>query len=174
MGNNTSTDLNNIVVNEEPLLFMRNKKKVCRVLEIQPNNNYKIAFFFKKKLFKMIFKIEDNKNSTYLSSKLMEYFNQNDNKLVYIKFTRFDDNYLWGNMFLTKKDLRNNYSVKDKFNKSNILYTSTNLESNNSPKLYNHMETIPEDDTIETKSFEYIPHSTFYTELEDAVKKYNS
>ena len=50
MGNYISKDLNKIVVNEEPILFMRNKTKLCRILDVKSNNEYQIAFFFKKKI----------------------------------------------------------------------------------------------------------------------------
>ena len=52
MGNYISTDLNKIVINEEPILFMRNKTKSCRILDVKPNNEYQIAFFSKKNYLK--------------------------------------------------------------------------------------------------------------------------
>ena len=164
MGNNTSKDLNNIVINEEPLLFMRNKKKLCRILEIRLNNEYLIAFFSKKKLFKMLFKIDDNENSNYLSLKLKDHFNNNSD-LVYIKFSRFCNNFLWGDIYLTKKDLKNKYSVKDKFNNSNILFTPIIFKDS--------LETIPENDVLSTSSFVMEnPYSSFYKELEETVTNY--
>jgi hypothetical protein len=167
MGNYISKDLNKIVVNEEPILFMRNKTKLCRILDVKPNNEYQIAFFFKKKLFKMLFKIDDNQNSNYLSDKLITHFNQNS-QIVYIKFSKFQNNYLWGNIYLNKKDLKNHYSVKEKFNQSNILFAPFNISSTLGP--------IPENDILRSDSLimEPNPYSTFYKELEDTVSKYKT
>ena len=119
---NSKKRLSNISNEEPPYMFLNNVIKLCKVTEIYQDGILQIAFNFNKRIMRWLIKLDNFHNIMVIDDlnisiipiideivKLL----QKNKFLVYIKFGKFDNNYLNGTIYLSKSDIKNNRSVND-------------------------------------------------------------
>ena len=148
MGNINSSNLINIPVEEQPYKFLNGKVKLCRILNIQENGVCQIAFYYKRKILRFLFFLDSTnippQHLEFFKSTLREYF-RSKNDLVYIKFTIFKNNLIYGHVYREKKDIKKKLSFSNYFQEKYIYYMSK-LEAKKDYKLnykkYLHAELL--------------------------------
>lgn len=127
MGNFNSSKLIHIPIEEQPYKFLNGKVKLCRILKIQENGVCQIAFNYKGKILRFLFFLDQTyvpkEHLYFFINTLSDYFSSK-NDLVYIKFTIFKNNLIYGHIYREKKDIKNNISFLNYFQEKFIDYMS--------------------------------------------------